>query len=467
MATLTTSGDPQQTIADRPRRRYAIVGLGCRAGMFIEPLATDHHEHAEIVAFCDPNPAAIAAHQRKLTQQGLPETPRFIASDPTEMVRRTRPDTVILCTPDHLHAPQAVRLMELGCDVIVEKPLAIDAAGCRDVLEATARTGRRVRVTFNCRYMPWAGLIHKLLRQGVIGDVISAQIDWMLDARKGVTYFSRWHAEKNRSGGLLVHKATHHLDLMNWWLDAVPRTVFAMGDRAFFGAENKHKHGIGRHGPVGDHYVGQDNSGDPFAPQPHTLGEARGRFDCTPGSPGSPGYRPDRSVWRGHDLDIEDVMSVMVRYHTGPILTYNLHAFGPRPQAMIAFNGTRGRLEFHQQPGGRVMPNGPVTTAVMPEDGVPAMWRTRCVVHPLFAQAWEVPVPVAEGDHDGGDPLLAMSLFAGMDDPSLGRAAGAQQAAASALIGIAGNLSLDTGQPVDMGQLCPHISHAFRLHELD
>ncbi len=465
MTTLSPDRAVDATARSSRPRRFIVVGAGGRAGTFIEPLATVHREHAQLVGFCEPNQEWVAHHQQRLAAWHHPAVPVHDPEQLPQLIAQTRPDAAILCTPDYLHAPLTVRLLELGCDVIVEKPLAIDAPGCAAVLEAQARTGKQVRVTFNCRYMPWAVLIWKLLRQGLVGEIISMQIDWLLDAHKGVSYLSRWHAQKERSGGLLVHKGTHHLDLANWWLDAVPQRVFALGQRAFFGAENMHKHGIGAHGPIGQHYVGEDNSGDPFAPQSQTLAAVNRRFAQ---SPAARGYRPDRSVWRREQLNIEDTMSVLVQYRTGAILTYNLHAFLPRRGSVIVINGTRGRIELHQEPGGRVVPNGPVNVPTPPADAQPVTWRTRCIVQPLFAEAWEVPIPEAEGNHEGSDPLLAQELFAGVvEAPEMGRCAGAGQGAAAALIGIAGNESIASGQPVDIAELCPNLGAAKQLHELD
>src|SRR5687767_15253676 len=68
-------------------------------------------------------------------------------------------------------------------------------------------------------------------------------VEYLLNTSHGADYFRRWHAQKENSGGLLVHKATHHFDLINWWLDAVPETVFAQGALAYYGRENAMRRG--------------------------------------------------------------------------------------------------------------------------------------------------------------------------------------------------------------------------------
>ena len=71
---------------------------------------------------------------------------------------------------------------------------------------------------------------------GVIGDVLSVDFHWMLDTHHGADYFRRWHRNKQNSGGLMVHKATHHFDLVNWWLSSVPERGLCHGPSALLHA---------------------------------------------------------------------------------------------------------------------------------------------------------------------------------------------------------------------------------------
>src|SRR5262249_48077265 len=121
------------------------------------------------------------------------------------------------------------------CDVVCEKPMTTDAAKARAIFDAIERTGRSLRVTFNCRFLPIAVELRKLMMSGIVGRPTLADLHWTLDTSHGADYFRRWHRETDRSGGLPLHKSTHHFDMVNWWLDSRPRTVFAMGDLAFYG----------------------------------------------------------------------------------------------------------------------------------------------------------------------------------------------------------------------------------------
>ena len=143
------------------------------------------------------------------------------------MIRETRPDYVIVTTVDATHDDYIVRALDLGCDVITEKPMTTTADKTQRILDAVKRSGRHVRVTFNYRYAPPRTQVKDLLMRGEIGDVLSVDFTWLLNTVHGADYFRRWHSNKARSGGLMIHKATHHFDLVNWWLGAQPERVHA------------------------------------------------------------------------------------------------------------------------------------------------------------------------------------------------------------------------------------------------
>ena len=79
---------------------------------------------------------------------------------------------------------------------------------------------------------------------GVIGEVLSLDFHWLLNIHHGADYFRRWHRNKENSGGLMVHKATHHFDLINWWLSSVPESVFAQGHRNFYTPKTADRYGL-------------------------------------------------------------------------------------------------------------------------------------------------------------------------------------------------------------------------------
>ncbi len=440
----------------RPPCRIAVVGVGGRAGAFIRPLATRFRDSSPLVGMCDSNPARLAYYNEQLAGPlGYQAVPTFAAEDFAQMIRVTRPDVVLICTVDSVHHEYIIQALELGCDVITEKPLTTRAEHCRAIFAAAQRTGRRVHVAFNARWQPRSQLVKRLLSEGIIGEVLQVNMEYMLNTRHGADYFRRWHREKDKSGGLMVHKSTHHFDLVNWWLDAVPETVFGLGRLAFYGRENARRRGIE---VTGERYRGQDLSADPFAFDIE-VDEATRRLYAD--AEQHDGYVRDRQVF-SEDITIEDSMSVLVKYRTGAILNYSLNAYLPREGCHVVFNGTGGRMEFHVEHPAHVVPG------VGPEPAGPeAHWQTECIVQPLFGKAYHIPVPVVTETHGGGDSRLLEQLFAA-DPPAdeLDGMAGHGQGAASALIGIAANEAFDSELPVRIADRCPALGNAIRLSEL-
>ncbi|OUC09152.1 dehydrogenase, partial [Litorilinea aerophila] len=206
-----------------PRKRYALVGTGGRGRMFVDAICGRYRDNAELVALCDLSQTRVDFYNQQIQEQhGLPPVPTFHADDFDRMVAETRPEVVIVTTMDATHHIYIIRAMELGCDAITEKPMTVDAEKARAIFDAIERTGRQLRVTFNYRYAPIATKARELIMQGVVGKPLHVNFQWVLDTFHGADYFRRWHREKDKSGGLLVHKATHHFDLINWWIQSYP-----------------------------------------------------------------------------------------------------------------------------------------------------------------------------------------------------------------------------------------------------
>lgn len=430
----------------------------------MDGLLGPHAHDGDIVAWCEPNPARASFYDAKLAAAGAPAISTFAPDRLEEMVVAEKVDAVIVATPDHTHADIAARVLGAGADVVLEKPLAVSEEGCRQIGAALDRSDGSLVMTFNYRYAPRNTELKRLIASGAIGEVTAVHFEWMLDTVHGADYFRRWHRDKANSGGLLVQKASHHFDLVNWWLDDSPETVFARGGLKFYGPETA---GIGIAG----------------TPRP-----ARG----TPGAPGGPapeaakdpflldlrsdetlrelylegekydGYRRDQDVF-SPGVTIEDTMSAMVGYRRGATLTYTLVAYAPWEGYRVAITGTKGRVELDvvERAATVVGADGEIAAAPSPDRAL-AVARVgtaarvqgqRLTVQNLWREAREVAIPQGEGAHGGGEAALLHDLFVGTGDDTLGRRAGGVDGLRSAAVGLAANRSMRTGTPVDVHEL--------------
>ena len=228
------------------KTRYAVVGLGGRSVMYSGAILSTYADRAELVGICDINPDRMNYYlkQWQATHGKGGDIPTYDPSQFERMLEENKVDTVIVTTMDRTHHRYIIRAMQAGCDAITEKPMTVDEKKCQQILDTIDETGKSLRVTFNYRYAPRASKVKELILAGTIGDVKSVHFEWLLDTIHGADYYRRWHRNKNNSGGLMVHKATHHFDLVNWWIDSKPVTVMAMGDLDFYGRENAEERGI-------------------------------------------------------------------------------------------------------------------------------------------------------------------------------------------------------------------------------
>jgi len=432
----------KKSVSPARKRRYAIVGTGGRSWMYINALASAYRRECDMVAFCDTNRTRMNFYNKEIDSKfGIKPKPTYLAADFDRMVREMKPDVIIVSSIDRTHHTYIKRAMELGCDVITEKPLTIDIDKCREILETVDRTGQKLTVTFNYRYSPIRTKVKELIAGGAIGEVKSVHFEWLLDTSHGADYFRRWHRDKRNSGGLMVHKSTHHFDLVNWWLDTSPESVFAFGNLAFYGKENARQRGVRTFYERGTGCAGA--AGDPFALD---MSKSENLKSLYLDAEHEDGYKRDQSVF-SDGITIEDTMNVLVKYKSGAQMSYSLTAYAPWEGYRVAFNGTKGRIEVNHQEASYINAgNGSLSEGVSSSEQI--------LLLPLFQKPQVIKIPLGTGGHGGGDPLMLDDIFRKKKkaDP-LNRAADHLDGARSILTGIAANKSFETGLPVHIDDL--------------
>ena len=228
------------------------------------------------------------------------------------MLNEVKPDAVIVTTKDCAHDLYIIKAMKAGCDVISENPITTTFEKANAIKKVQEETGKDVVVTFNFRLHPFYKRVKEIISSGVIGKVLSIHYEWMLDTSHGADYFRRWHRERANSGSLLVHKSTHHFYLANWFLEEDPIEVNAFGTRRFYGHT-------------------RDERGERCMTCPYAK-TCEFYMDITKDNnlkkiylecDDEDGYYRDRCLF-SDDIDIEDSISVNVKYSGGAVMSYSL-----------------------------------------------------------------------------------------------------------------------------------------------
>ncbi len=415
----------------REVKKYVLVGAGTRGlAMFAVPLAKDFPERAELAALCDPNANRVAA-----AADNLPiDVQTFTDFD--EMMAVVDPDGVIVATRDDTHAEYVIKSLQAGKRVFSEKPLCTTASQCRDILAAAEQSRGRCIVTHNMRYGPSTETIQSVLRSGRIGDLLFIQYEETLDRCHGADYFRRWHRRMENSGGLAIHKASHHFDALNWWAGAKPVRVSAQGGLRFYG----------KNGPFRSTRCSEC---------PHAK-ECEFHVDFFKDdlyrklykeSEQEDGYFRDQCVF-AEEIDIYDQIGALIHYENEVDVSYNLTAYSPYESERVVFEGTKGRLEYL----GRFSTGWMVDSKPVP--GIEALASQHLKLYMPGEDVEDIPIEEKTGSHGGSDRQLRADFFGREWDAEVNeQMASLDEAVQAVLVGLAVNDSIECGQAVDVQKL--------------
>ena len=410
--------------------RYVLAGSGGRGtNMFARPVVERFSDRAELVALFDHN-----THRMKVACQALGrELPTFTHFD--RMLGELQPDGVIVATVDRTHSEFIVKALNKDKLVICEKPVCVSDSQCRDILGAADASKGKVIVTHNARYGAAACAIKSAILEGKVGEVLRLHFEEHLDRVHGADYFRRWHRRKENSGGLLVHKACHQFDLLNWFADARPRTVYARGALRVYGKNGPFRSARCRgcpHADKCDYYV------DLFKVDRYRKLYLEAEKED--------GYIRDGCVF-AEEIDIEDQVSAVVEYDNGVLMSYDLCAYSPYEGSRIVVDGIQGRLEYNSVhstgwlKGSERFRGGPLkpgeSLSLLSSDG----------------KAELIEIHRVKGSHGGADTLILQDLFGEKGEDPLNRQASLMDGIQAVLIGAGANISMETGEPVEIQAL--------------
>jgi predicted dehydrogenase len=190
---------------------FAIVGIGHIGKRYIEMI--QRHPEAELVAFCD------TKSKEELGLQAFVEIPFYNNIDDMLLAEQNL-DVVCICTPNGLHAEQAIKALDKHKHVVIEKPMGLTKAQCEQVIFKAMNVSRQVFGVMQNRYSPPSTWIKEVVEQRLLGDICMVQINcyWNRDDRyylpNGKAH--SWKGRKDLDGGTLFTQFSHFIDIMYW-----------------------------------------------------------------------------------------------------------------------------------------------------------------------------------------------------------------------------------------------------------
>ena len=213
----------------------AIIGCGSRGAEAYGREMFEQKDKWKIVSVCDTNPVKTAKYGEIFA---VSEENRFC--DEFEFFKEKRADALIIATMDNDHVRQCKRALELGYDVLLEKPITASEDECRSLLEAHRRYGKKVMVCHVLRYAPAFVKLKELLEKKVCGELV------MIDSIEQVCYWHQAHSfvrgnwrNSDETSPMILQKCCHDLDLLQYYAESRCESISSIGDLRFFKAENK------------------------------------------------------------------------------------------------------------------------------------------------------------------------------------------------------------------------------------
>lgn len=391
--------------------RIAIIGAGARALEGYGKHFLQYDPAPRFVAIAEPNPVFL---DRTLRDLGLSrDTVRTYATWEALLERETDLDAAVIGTPNHLHHGPAMILLDRKVPFVLEKPMATTEQECRDIHLAAARAGVPVQLGFVLRSAPMYRKIREVIESGVIGQVISIQADEFVGPFvSSILFRGSWRRLRKFSGGAMLEKCCHDMDLINWMAGSRPIAVHSFGGRRTFTPN----------AALADRC--------PDCAANKTCAYARDidkLVDSHERRMGEYLNEADACIYN-LDSDLNDYQSVQLQYENGVIANFmlNFNASRPKGSRSMTIVGSRGTLWgyidepqiYHAVTGAR--------------------------------EAVEHPVKWDNSGHGGGDRTHAFAFLDTVYNRRARPAAGTWEGYLSAMVCFAADRALQEGRRVQM-----------------
>lgn len=214
--------------------KIAVLGLGQRGTLYAD-IVRDKRPDCQIVAVCDTQPYRLSKAKEFY---GIPD--EYLFSDEESFFAKGKlADILFICTMDRAHYRQAVRAVELGYDVLLEKPISPTEEECKEIVATAKKYGRKMAICHVLRYTPFYSEMKTRIARGDIGRVIT------VSQTENVAYWHQAHSfvrgnfrNSQEASPMILQKCCHDLDIIRWLVDKPCKSVSSFGSLSYFTGEN-------------------------------------------------------------------------------------------------------------------------------------------------------------------------------------------------------------------------------------
>lgn len=209
-------------------------GAGNRGNVYGN-FSIQYPDQLDIVGVAEP---IAIRNERYAKKHNIKDENRFVTWE--DVFKRPKfADAIIITTPDHLHYGPCMKALDMGYNVLLEKPISPSEKECRDILAMTKKTGKIVAVCHVLRYAPYFVELRNIIQSGALGKVVSVQhFEPIEHIHMSHSYVrGNWHNSKQTTP-IILAKSCHDLDILRWMLDKKSKTIHALGDVSWFKTAN-------------------------------------------------------------------------------------------------------------------------------------------------------------------------------------------------------------------------------------
>lgn len=211
-----------------------VCGAGNRGNVYGN-YALQYAQHLKIIGVAEP---IDIRNERFSLKHGIELNNRFKSWE--QIFSKPKfADAVIITTPDDLHFGPCKKALEMGYDVLLEKPISPSEAECRAILALAKKTGRIVAVCHVLRYAPYFVKLKEIMQSGVLGKIMSIQhLEPIEHIHMSHSYVrGNWHNSK-KTTPIILAKSCHDLDIIRWMVGKSCKNIQAFGSLDWFTAKN-------------------------------------------------------------------------------------------------------------------------------------------------------------------------------------------------------------------------------------